>query len=395
MTFSNTKLIQLSFLTLKDSIYLDKVCSVLAHYSAIILDISQETAFLHSFTTILIKIDDNKTSSLRLSISKLVNENDCLITIEELDDVNLVEDTYTYILRLVGTEISTSMFSRLLNDIKQSGFNIDSVRQLSKIKRMLNNSEYDSYQFYIKGNNEKKTKLKAILNRNYGDHIDFSIQIDDFYTHNKRLICFDMDSTLIKTEVIDELAVRAGVGDEVKAITESAMRGEIDFKQSFTKRVSLLKGLPEHVMIDIAQNLPMMEGIDILMHTLKKKGFVIAILSGGFTYFAKYLQNRYNIDYVFANQLEIINGKLTGKYVGEVVDGDRKLNLLLEIAKKEQIDIKQTIAVGDGANDLPMINAAGLGIAFHAKPKVKRLSTHHINNVGLDGILYFLGINNI
>ena len=200
-----------------------------------------------------------------------------------------------------------------------------------------------------------------------------------------------MDSTLIKTEVIDELADRAGVGAEVRAITESAMRGEIDFQESFKRRISLLKGLDESVMQDIAEKLPIMDGADRLMTILKKCGYKIAILSGGFTYFGEYLKKRFGIDYVYANELEIKDGKLTGNYVGDIVDGHRKAELLKMIAQFEHIDLKQVIAVGDGANDLPMINLAGLGIAFHAKPKVKSIARQSISTIGLDGILYFLG----
>ena len=200
--------------------------------------------------------------------------------------------------------------------------------------------------------------------------MDFSFQLDNMYRRMRRLICFDMDSTLIETEVIDELAIRAGVGDQVKAITERAMRGEIDFIESFRERVALLKGLDESVMQEIAENLPITEGVDRLMYVLKKYGYKIAILSGGFTYFGQYLQKKYGIDYVYANELEIEDGKLTGRYLGDVVDGKRKAELLRLIAQVEKVDIAQTIAVGDGANDLPMLGIAGLGIAFHAKPKV-------------------------
>ena len=208
----------------------------------------------------------------------------------------------------------------------------------------------------------------------------------------RRLICFDMDSTLIQTECIDELAERAGVGAEVRAITESAMRGEIDFKESFTRRVSLLKGLDASVMQDIAEHLPITEGVDRLMSILKTCGYKIAILSGGFTYFGEYLQRKYGIDYVYANELEIDeNNKLTGRFVGEIVDGHRKAELLKLIAQVEKVNLAQTIAVGDGANDLPMISEAGLGIAFHAKPRVVANARQSINTIGLDGVLYFLG----
>ena len=193
-------------------------------------------------------------------------------------------------------------------------------------------------------------------------------------------------------EVIDELAERAGVGEEVKAITLSAMRGEIDFKESFTRRCKLLKGLDVSVMRDIAENLPFTEGVDRLMYVLKKYGYKIAILSGGFTFFGEYLQRKFGIDYVYANDLEIDdNGKLTGKYRGEVVDGKRKAELLRLIAQVEKVDLEQTIAVGDGANDLPMLSLAGLGIAFHAKPRVVANAKQSINTIGLDGVLYFLG----
>jgi phosphoserine phosphatase len=201
-----------------------------------------------------------------------------------------------------------------------------------------------------------------------------------------------MDSTLIETEVIDELAMRAGVGDEVKAITESAMRGEIDFCESFRRRVAMLKGLDVSVMRDIAENLPITEGLDRLMSVLKRAGYKTAILSGGFTYFGEYLKKRFGFDYVYANELEIGNdGKLTGNYVGDIVDGKRKAELLRLIAQVENVNIAQTIAVGDGANDLPMIATAGLGIAFHAKPKVKATAERSLSTIGLDGILYFLG----
>ena len=222
--------------------------------------------------------------------------------------------------------------------------------------------------------------------------MDFSFQEDTMFRRMRRLICFDMDSTLIQTECIDELAIRAGVGDEVKEITARAMRGEIDFKESFTERVALLKGLDAGVMQEIAETMPITEGVDRLMSVLKRCGYKIAILSGGFTYFGEYLQRRYGIDYVYANELEIgEDGKLTGRYVGEIVDGHRKAELLRLIAQVEKVNLAQTIAVGDGANDLPMISEAGLGIAFHAKPRVQANADQSINTLGLDGVLYFLG----
>ena len=222
--------------------------------------------------------------------------------------------------------------------------------------------------------------------------LDVSFQKDDIYRRSRRLICVDMDSTLIETEVIDELAERAGVGDAVREITARAMRGEIDFRESFTERVALLKGLDVSVMEEIARNLPITEGLERMMTILKRVGYKTAILSGGFTYFGNYLRQKYGFDYVYANELEIEQGKLTGRYVGEVVDGRRKAELLRLLCQFEEINIAQSVAVGDGANDLPMLNLAGLGIAFHAKPKVKATARQSISTIGLDGILYFLGL---
>ena len=201
-----------------------------------------------------------------------------------------------------------------------------------------------------------------------------------------------MDSTLIQTEVIDELAAAAGVGEQVAAITEAAMRGELDFKESFRRRVAMLEGLDAAVLAEIAARLPITEGADRLIASLKQLGYRVAILSGGFTYFAEHLQRRFGIDEVHANPLEIRDGRLTGVVAGEIVDGARKAELLREIAARECIRLEQVIAVGDGANDLPMLAIAGLGIAFHAKPIVTQQARHAIANVGLDGILYLLGM---
>jgi phosphoserine phosphatase len=213
------------------------------------------------------------------------------------------------------------------------------------------------------------------------------------YRRNRRLVAFDMDSTLIEAEVIDELAHRAGVGDQVSAITEQAMRGELDFQDSFRRRVALLKGLDESVLEEVAASLPITEGAVHLVNTLRSLGYKTAILSGGFTYFGEHLQRKLGIDYVYANSLEIRDGKVTGEVSGDIVDGERKAALLREIAEREGIDLQQAIAVGDGANDLPMLRIAGLGIAFRAKPVVAQNAEQAISTLGLDGILYLLGIS--
>ena len=221
---------------------------------------------------------------------------------------------------------------------------------------------------------------------------DIAFQEDNLYRRNRRLVCFDMDSTLIEAEVIDELAKAAGVGEQVSEITESAMRGEIDFNESFAQRMALLKGLDESVLKEIARNLPITEGAERLVSTLKKLGYKTAILSGGFNYFGRHLQQYLGIDYVFANDLDIEDGKVTGRVTGTVVDGARKAELLRELAAKENISLEQVIAVGDGANDLPMLSIAGLGIAFRAKPLVQASAKQSITTLGLDAILYLIGV---
>jgi phosphoserine phosphatase len=299
-----------------------------------------------------------------------------------------------YIITLLGRKITGAQLAEVSKIIYNQELNIDKISRLSGRIRLDENNESTKacVDFSVRGNPLDVEAMKSgFLNvsRNLG--IDIAFQEDTIFRRTRRLVCFDMDSTLIQTEVIDELALRAGVGEEVSKITAAAMRGEINFAESFSQRLKLLKGLDEKVMIEIAENLPLTEGAERLFRTLKKYGFKTAILSGGFTYFGKYLQNKLGIDYVFANQLEIKDGKLTGQYLGDIVDGAKKAELLRNIAFKEDIHLEQTVAVGDGSNDLPMINIAGLGIAYHAKPIVKKNAQHSISIIGLDAILFLMG----
>ena len=221
--------------------------------------------------------------------------------------------------------------------------------------------------------------------------VDIALQEDSIWRTHRRLVCFDMDSTLIKAEVIDELARRHGVYDEVAEVTERAMRGELDFQQSFRERMAKLKGLDESVLAEIAEELPLMDGVEQLMAQLKRLGYRTAILSGGFTYFARHLQQRLGFDEIHANELVIEDGKVTGEVREPIVDADRKAALLHQIAQREGIAMEQTIAVGDGANDLKMLAAAGLGIAFRAKPLVRAQARQSISTLGLDAVLYLIG----
>ena len=377
------------------------VMAILAKYDAQILDIGQ--ADIHSSLSlgILIRISESHSGQVMKELLFKATEMGVNIGFEPVSDDEYEEwvarqGKNRYILTLIGRSLSACQLEAAAKEITAQGLNIDSIRRLTGRMSLRNTAAKNvraCVEFSLRGTLSDKDGMQArLMTLSSEMGFDFSLQRDDMYRRMRRLICFDMDSTLIQTECIDELAVRAGVGDEVKAITESAMRGEIDFKESFTRRVALLKGLDVSVMQEIAENLPITEGVDRLMSVLKTCGYKIAILSGGFTYFGEYLQRRYGIDYVYANELEIgDDGKLTGRYVGEVVDGQRKADLLKLIAQMEKVNMAQTIAVGDGANDLPMLSEAGLGIAFHAKPRVVANARQSLNTIGLDGVLYFLG----
>ena len=300
-----------------------------------------------------------------------------------------------YIVTLFGRHIEARYLTEITKILCEQTLNIDNITRLSgrvSFKQEQVSKNRACVELSVRGNPVDEKKMKADfmeISKRIG--FDIAFQEDNAFRRNRRLICFDMDSTLIQTEVIVELAKYAGVEKEVSDITESAMRGEIDFKESFRRRIKLLNGIDESVLDDIARKLPMTEGADRLIRTLKRFGYKVAILSGGFTFFGRYLQSKLGIDYVFANELEIKDGKLTGNYLSEIVDGQMKAELLRKIAFKEDIHLEQVIAVGDGANDLPMINIAGLGIAFHAKPKVQERADNKISTIGLDGILYMLG----
>lgn len=373
---------------------------ILARYDAQILDIGQ--ADIHHFLSlgILFKTTSEDSGDIMKDLLFKAYEMNVKIRFtpinsEDYEGWVAMQGKDRWIITILGRKLTARHIALVTDEISRQGLNIDGIQRLTGRMPLDETKEpvtKSCVEFSVRGNpydrNEMQRRFMQISN---SDDFDISLQEDNVYRRCRRLICFDMDSTLITTEVIDELADRAGVGRQVREITESAMRGEIDFCESFRKRVALLKGLDESVMREIAENLPITEGVERMMAVLKRTGYKIAILSGGFTYFGEYLKKKFDLDYVYANELEIVDGKLTGRYVGDIVDGKRKAELLRIIAQVEHIDIRQTIAVGDGANDLPMLSTAGLGIAFHAKPKVKQTAGQSISTIGLDGVLYFLG----
>lgn len=372
---------------------------ILAKHGAFILDIGQTDIHRNLALGILFKsMHDNSGEIMKDLLFKAYEMEVTIrftpISVERYSNWVNMQGKNRYIITLLGRILTAQQIASVSRIISEQNLNIDNMLRLtgripldekeraakSCVELSVRGTPIDRQQMQ-----EKFLELSASLN------FDISFQEESMFRRMRRLICFDMDSTLIQTEVIDELAERAGVGEKVRAITESAMQGEIDFTESFRQRVKLLKGLDERVLKEIAEKLPITEGLERLMKVLQRVGFKTAILSGGFTYFGNYLQEKYGFDYMYANELEIVNGKLTGNYVGDVVDGKRKAELLKLIAQVEKIDIRQTVAVGDGANDLPMLGIAGLGIAFHAKPKVKQTAEQSLSTVGIDGILYFLG----
>lgn len=372
---------------------------ILAKNNAVILDIGQADIHSHLSLGIMFQSTEGNSGDILKELLFKSYELDVNIRFSPISEQDYIlwvnmQGKNRYIITILGRKLTAKQIAGISRIVAEQGMNIDDIKRLTG-RIPLEESERSpkaSVEFSIRGNPVDKQKMKADFMRlSAAQEMDISFQEESMFRRMRRLICFDMDSTLIETEVIDELAVRAGVGEQVKAITEAAMRGEIDFSESFRQRCALLKGLDVSVMQEIAENLPITEGADRLMCILKKVGFKIAILSGGFTYFGNYLKNKFGIDYVYANELEIVDGKLTGNYIGDIVDGKRKAELLRLIAQVENVDIRQTVAVGDGANDLPMISIAGLGIAFHAKPKVKETAKQSISTIGLDGILYFLG----
>ena len=375
------------------------ITEILAKNNAVILDIGQAENHNNLSLGILFQSSEGNSGDilkelLFKSYELDVNIRFNPITEEAYNQWVSMQGKNRYIITILGRKLTARQIAGVTRIVADQDMNIDDIKRLTGRIPLDENARTPkaSVEFSVRGTPRDKEQMKAdFMKLSAEQEMDISFQEESMYRRMRRLICFDMDSTLIETEVIDELAIRAGVGDQVKAITEAAMRGEIDFCESFRQRCALLKGLDVSVMQEIAENLPITEGVDRLMRILKKVGFKIAILSGGFTYFGNYLKQKYNIDYIYANELEVENGKLTGRHVGDIVDGKRKAELLRLIAQVENVDIRQTVAVGDGANDLPMISIAGLGIAFHAKPKVKATAKQSISTIGLDGILYFLG----
>jgi phosphoserine phosphatase len=295
---------------------------------------------------------------------------------------------HAYVVTIMGGEVNAKALARVSRILADHQVNIERITKLTQ-------GQLRCVEFLITTppDLDVKALTRKLLHAATSLGVDIAVQKESLYRRAKRLVVMDMDSTLIQIEVIDELARIAGVGAAVAEITERAMNGELDFQAALRARVALLKGLEASALEQVYRNIPFTPGAKTLVRILKRLGFKTAVISGGFKFFTDRLKEELGLDYAYANQLEIIDGIVTGGVVGPIIDGARKAQLLEEIAAGEGITLDQVIAIGDGANDLPMLGKAGLGIAFNAKARVREQADTHINQQSLDSILYLLGLS--
>jgi phosphoserine phosphatase len=375
--------------------------AILARFNACVVDIGQAVVHETLALGLLIELPAGETFApletalLERSAELGLQVRFTTIPAQELEHWIASQGKDRFIITILGRAISAAHLSKVSAIIADYGLNVDRIERLSgRLSLALHHPCANAcVEFRASGRAISETAMRAALLVTAQElNIDIAFQRESIFRRNRRLFAFDMDSTLIQGEVIDELAKMASVADQVVQITEAAMRGELEFKESFTRRVALLKGLPEKRVLELLGTIPMVEGAEHLIATLKMLGYKIAILSGGFTFFARHLQARLGIDYVFANELDIADGVVTGEVTTDIVDGARKAQFLKQIAQQENISLEQVVAVGDGANDLPMLGIAGMGIAFRAKPLVRQSASHAVSILGLDSLLYLIGV---
>jgi phosphoserine phosphatase len=374
--------------------------AILADYNTCVLDIGQAVIHETLVLALLIDVPPNNLSSLQNALVAKSRDLRLQFSFMPVSKAELEHWIHSqgkdrFIITILGRAISANHLAQVSAIIAEHGMNVDRIERLSgRLSLAVHTSNSNAcVELRVSGNATSEASMRAaFLSIAHDLRIDIAFQRESIFRRNRRLFAFDMDSTLIQGEVIDELAKLAGVADKVVAITESAMRGEIEFQESFRRRVALLRGLPEQRVKELIGAIPLVEGAERLIGTLKMLGYKTAILSGGFTFFARHLQERLGIDYVFANELDIVDGVVSGQVRTEIVDGARKAELLRQIAQKENISLEQVVAVGDGANDLPMLGIAGMGIAFRAKPIVRQTAGHAVSFLGLDSLLYLIGV---
>jgi phosphoserine phosphatase len=378
-----------------------ELTSILASYDTCVLDIGQ--AVVHETLSLGLLVEIPRGESFRGVQDALVARsrelglqvNFTAVAKADLEEWISSQGKDQFIVTVLGRAISANHLARVSAIVAQHGLNVDRIERLSgRLSLAVHSADANAcVELTVSGDSSSEQSMRAAFLATAHDlKIDIAFQRESIFRRNRRLFAFDMDSTLIEGEVIDELAKLAGVAGEVVKVTEAAMRGEIEFQESFRRRVALLRGLKETRVRELLETIPLVEGAEQLIGTLKMLGYKTAILSGGFNFFAKHLQTRLGIDYVFANDLDIVDGVVSGEVRTPIVDGARKAELLREIARLENISLDQVVAVGDGANDLPMLGIAGMGIAFRAKPLVRQTASHAVSFLGLDSLLYLVGV---
>jgi phosphoserine phosphatase len=378
-----------------------ELTAILARYDACVLDIGQ--AVVHETLSLGLLVEIPRGESFRgLQDTLTAKSTELRLQVDftpiakaDLDDWISSQGKDQFVVTILGRAITADHLARVSAIIAEHGLNVDRIERLSgRLSLAVHTPDANAcVEFTVNGNSSSEASMRAAFLATAHDlKIDIAFQRESIFRRNRRLFAFDMDSTLIEGEVIDELAKLAGVAGEVVKVTEAAMRGEIEFRESFRRRVALLRGLKEVKVRELLDTIPLVEGAEQLIGTLKMLGYKTAILSGGFNFFAQHLQRRLGIDYVFANDLDIVDGVVSGEVRTPIVDGARKAELLRQIAAQENISLDQVVAVGDGANDLPMLGIAGMGIAFRAKPLVRQTASHAVSFLGLDSLLYLVGV---
>jgi phosphoserine phosphatase len=373
-----------------------KLTSSLADKNVALLDVEQVVVQGHLILALLLGLDSATArgapvlkdllfaaKSLGLELDFRVLEGEERAPREELAELR------RYAVTAIGDGFDATGLHVIAEVLAKKQANIENIRQLSD-GSLVSVEVIVSLPGPVE---EQGVALRRELLAAVADYdIDIAVQRETVTRRSKRLIVMDMDSTLISIECIDELARLHGVADRVEAITARAMAGELDFEQSLRERVALLEGLEHERVLGLSRDLPLTDGAEDLLYVLRALGYKTALVSGGFTFAANALKERLGIDYAYANQLEVAGGRLTGRVLDPIVGPQRKADLLDAIAQGEGISLEQTIAIGDGANDLGMLERAGLGIAFHAKPKLRQAADTTVTSGGLDRILYLLGL---